>query len=354
MTQRLLFHPVNNGPVKVFETERTSILKMAKIFGKSVSTIERCLKNSSEISDELKTKVQEFAKNNNFEFTNQKRYEAIKPEFLTGKKDRYGIPQVNEALICQMRRDRMSIENIKRATGIQVGRIAKILKSSGLPTHSLNTKFDEKGLSERQSKAIERHERRMRRLGLKQKNSTIRKKIAAILIEYKKNYTPIEKQIIDLCIPKWTVWKYLKNSFTYKVLKSKNNRKYAGVKDSWEENKKSRKYRYEKHMYPDVRSYLASIFPNSKIEQEACVLKTSTRGRMGFTADFLVKEKNLCIEVKQRTTTSSNKSLYGQIFVFQSKGYQCAALFPSDVVIPNDLSETLTSNGVQIMVLPCP
>ena len=327
---------------------------MATLFGKSESTIERCLKNGSEVSAQLKQKVQEFANTHNFQFTNQKRYQLIKPEFLTGKKDEYGIPGVNEALICQMRQQRMSIRNICKLSGICVSRISKILKSSGLATHNLMTKFDEKGLSERQKMAVQKHNRRTERFWLRQKNSPTRIKIATILKEYKKNFTPIETQILDHGIPKWTVWSYLKNSFCYNLLKARNNRKYSGEKDSWEENRKSKKYKFEKHMYPDVRSYLSSVFPDCKIQQEACILKTTSRGRGGFTADFLVIEKNLCIEVKQRTTTSSNKSLYGQVFVFKSKGFNCAAMFPSDVAIPHDLSETLTSNGVQIMVLPCP
>lgn len=352
MTQGLLFHPLNNGPLKSLPPERTSISKMAKIFGKSESTIERCLKNNSKMSEILRTKVREFAKINNFEFTNQKRYEAIKPEFLTGKKDRFGIPEINEALICQMRRDRMSIRNIKRVTGIQVNRIAKILKSSGLSTHDLKTKFDEKGLSERQKKAIEAHELRMCRLGLKQRHSTIRKKIAEILLEYKKNYTPIETQIANHGIATGTAWNYIRKSFVYNILKARKPKKYKGQKEkNWKE-LKSKRYKYEKEMYSDAYLYLKKIFPETIIQREVVISKTSSAGRGGYSVDFFIKDKNLCVEVKQRTTSCSNKTLYGQMFVYKSKGHSCAAMFPSDIVIPDNLAETLTSNGVQVMVLP--
>ena len=147
MMQGLLLHPVNNRPLKVLPCERITISKMATLFGKSESTIERCLKNDSQVSAQLKQKVQEFANTHNFQFTNQKRYQLIKPDFLTGKKDEYGIPGVNEALICQMRQQRMSIRNICKLSGICVSRISKILKSSGLATHNLMTKFDDKRLS---------------------------------------------------------------------------------------------------------------------------------------------------------------------------------------------------------------
>jgi hypothetical protein len=354
MTQGLLFHSANNGPLKVLPLAHTTISRMATVFGKSESTIERCLKNSIKMSLELRTKVQEYAKINNFEFTNQKRYEAINPDFLTGKKDRYGIPEVNEALILQMRRDRMSIRNIKRISGISKPRISNILKRNNVSTHNLQTQTDAKGLSLRQRNAIKAHNRRINKAELKQKNSLVRKGLATILKEYKSKQTPIERQIDQHGIAKWQAWQYLKNSFAYNILKRRIVRKYSRQKERHEEKRKSKLYRYEKDMYPSVEKYLLSLYPGLQVRKEVCISKTSNRGREGFTTDFYVCEKNLCIEVKQRTTTCSNKVLYGQIFVYKSKGHKCAALFPHDVYIPPDLTETLTAHGVEIMVMPCP
>ena len=102
--------------------------------------------------------------------------------------------------------------------------------------------------------------------------------------------------------------------------------------------------------------YLNQLYPINKIYPEELIYKTGTsnKGRGGFTCDFLIKDTNEIFEVKQRTTTSSNKTLYGQIFVYQSQGYKVNVILPNDVLVTDSMRHILSKNKRRMVCsAPC-
>lgn len=353
MSEQLsLFNPRTGVAGSVAINGSSTLTSLAHRLGKSQSTIERALKDSGGISQETKDLIIKAAVEAGYCLKNK--YQKINPEFLTGRKNQFGIPEIREDLILQARRDRMDIKQISKVTGINVGRIRKILKANKKPTHNLTTKI-ENGLSERQRKALKTFDNKIRAQQYKTRYSDIRNKVSKILKEYKKNNTPIERICQDMGITKHTVWPYIRKSFVYNILNKKRSavRPFAGKKQ-YEEKRKSKLYRFEKQMSDDVLKYLKSRHPGCTITKEKTILETSERGRGGYCCDFFISEKMLCVEVKQRTTTSSNKNLYGQILVYKTQGYLTEVVFPPDVIIPDDLRQTLSANSVEICQLPCP
>jgi hypothetical protein len=277
----------------------------------------------------------------------QKRCAKITKEFLTGRKTKYGTPEYNKELIIQLRTSGSSINKISYASGIQWNTISKILSDNDISTCNLQTKFIN-GISTARTKALRALNKKNSKYQMKVRGSQIRNIIAKIIKEYKKGGN-IEFLCHQHGVNKNTVWSYLYKSFAYQILKAKKIRPFSRAKDKFEINLRSKKYKYEKQMTENVKAYLNHLYPFNKVQSEHLIYKThSSKGKRGYVCDFFISDTNEVFEVKQRTTTCSNKTLFGQVFVYQSCGYKVNVIFPDDVVISDSTRNILTKNSVDI------
>jgi AraC-like DNA-binding protein len=332
----LLFDRVS-GPVKA--------LDVARIAGCSETTIHRAFGLDTGISDLFREKI--FSISKEIGYVRLDPYGKISKEFLTGKKTIYGTPEYNAELIISLKKSGLSINKISHASGISRRTLRRILLDNNVSTINPQTKFIN-GLSKARTLALKTLENKKTRFQLKVRSSETRNTIARIIKEYKKG-RHIETLCHEYGLSKSIVWSYLGKSFAYKILKAKRIMPFKGAKDKIEINLKSKKYRYEKEMSANVLAYLHKTYPFSKVEPEHLTYKThSSAGKKGFVCDFFIPDTNEVFEVKQRTTTSSNKALFGQIFVSQSCGYKVNVIFPDDVIISDSTRNILTKNNVDI------
>ena len=340
MTQQYL---LNQAETK---SQRVTALDVAKIVGCSETTVHRAYGDRDGISENLCRKILSVANEINYKRIDA--YNHIPKEFLTGNKTIHGTPEYNLNLLIQLKKTGKSIREICYLSGISRQTLCKIYKSSDISTLNPQTKIID-GLSERKRLAL----RSLSRIEIKTRDSALRKGIAKIIKGYK-NGGSIEALSHEVGLNKSAVWRYLKNSFAYGYLNAKRVRKYSGKKDKYEAPLKSKKYKYEKHMTEAAFDYLNELYPINKIYPEELIYKTGTSnmGRGGFTCDFLIKDTNEIFEVKQRTTTSSNKALYGQIFVYQSQGYKVSVILPDDVLVTDSMRQILSKNNVDIHLIP--
>jgi len=336
VSDTLLFDRVS-GPVKA--------LDVARIAGCSETHIHRAFSLNSNISELFRDKIISISKE--IGYVRSDPYGKISKEFLTGKKTNYGTPEYNAELITKLRKSGLSIREISHASGIGRHTLSRILSDNNVSTINPQTKLIN-GLSKARTLALKTLENKKTRFQLKVRSSETRNTIARIIKEYKKG-RHIETLCHEYGLNKSIVWSYLGKSFAYKFLKAKRIMPFKGAKDKIEINLKSRKYRYEKEMTENVRAYLHQLYPFNKVESECLIYKThSTAGKSGYVCDFLISDTNQVFEVKQRTTTNSNKTLFGQIFVYQSCGKKVGVIFPDDVIISDSTRNILTKNNVDI------
>lgn len=336
VSDTLLFDRVS-GPVKA--------LDVARIAGCSETTIHRAFGLDTGISDIFREKI--FSISKEIGYVRSDPYAKISKEFLTGRKTIYGTPEYNAELIIKLRTNGLSIRKISHASGICKQTLSKILSDNNVSTINLQTMFTD-GVSKARALALVTLKNKNTRFEIRVKGSKTRKTIAQIIKQYKKG-----GHIEPLCqqheIPISIVWNYLSKSLAYTILKARRIRPFSGVKDKIEAHLKSKKYKYEKQMSANVLAYLHKTYPFSKVEPEHLIYKThSSAGKKGFVCDFFIPDTNEVFEVKQRTTTSSNKALFGQIFVSQSCGYKVNVIFPDDVIISDSTRNILTKNNVDI------
>jgi lambda repressor-like predicted transcriptional regulator len=340
MTQEYLLDQTEN------KSQRVTALDVAKIVGCSETSIHRAYGDKDGLSDLLCEKILSVATKIGYKRVDA--YAHIPKQFLTGNKTIHGTPEYNLSLLIELKNSGKSVRQISYLSGISTLTLSKIFRNNNISTLNPQTKILN-GLSERKRLAL----RALNRSQIKIKNSLVRKGIAKIIKGYK-NGGSVEALSHEIGLNKSAVWYYLKNSFAYGYLNAKRVRKYSGKKDKYEAPLKSKKYKYEKHMTEAAFDYLNELYPINKIYPEELIYKTGTSnmGRGGFTCDFLIKDTNEIFEVKQRTTTSSNKALYGQIFVYQSQGYKVNVIFPDDVLVTDSVRQILSKNNVDIHQIP--
>ena len=341
MTQECLL--LNEAETK---SPRVTALDVAKIVGCSETTVHRAYGDKDGIGENLCRKILSVANEINYKRIDA--YSHIPKEFLTGNKTIHGTPEYNTTFLIELKNSGKSIRQICYLSGISRQTLCKIFRLNNISTLNPQTKIID-GLSERKRLAL----RALNRIQIKTPDSALRKGIAKIIRGYK-NGGSIEALSHEVGLNKSAVWRYLKHSFAYTYLNAKRVRKYSGEKERYEAPLKSKKYKYEKHMTEAAFDYLNQLYPINKIFPEELVYKTfsTNRGRGGFTCDFLIKDTNEIFEVKQRTTTSSNKSLYGQIFVYQSQGYKVSVILPDDVLVTDSMRQILSKNNVDIHLIP--
>jgi hypothetical protein len=340
MTQQYLLNQTET------KSQRITALDVAKIVGCSEKSIHRAYGDRDGIADSLCKKILSVATQIGYKRADA--YAHIPKEFLTGNKTIHGTPEYNVNLLIGLKKSGKSVRQISYLSGISTGTLLKIFRNNNVSTLNPQTKIID-GLSKTKRLAL----RALNRAQIKTKHSLLRKGIAKIIKGYK-NGGCIESLSHEVGLNKSAVWRYLKNSFAYAYLNAKRVRKYSREKERYEAPLKSKKYKYEKHMTEAAFDYLNQLYPINKIFPEELVYKTfsSNRGRRGFTCDFLIKDTNEIFEVKQRTTTSSNKALYGQIFVYQSQGYKVSVILPDDVLVTDSMRQILSKNNVDIHLIP--
>jgi len=328
------------------QTRRVTALDVAKIVGCSETSIHRTYGDRDGIADALCKKILSVARQIGYKRADA--YAHIPKEFLTGNKTIHGTPEYNVNLLIGLKNTGKSVRQISYLSGISRQTLLKIFRNNNISTLNPQTKIIN-GLSKTKRLAL----RALNRAQIKTKHSLLRKGIAKIIKGYK-NGGCIEGLSHEVGLNKSAVWRYLKHSFAYTYLNAKRVRKYSGKKERCEALLKSKKYKYEKHMTEAVFDYLNQLYPINKIYSEELIYKTnlSSTGRGGFTCDFLIKDTNEIFEVKQRTTTSSNKTLYGQIFVYQSQGYKVNVILPDDVLVSDSMRQILSKNNVDIHLIP--
>ena len=328
------------------KSQRVTALDVAKIVGCSETSIHRAYGDKDGLTDLLCEKILSVATKIGYKRVDA--YSHIPKQFLTGNKTIHGTPEYNVNLLIGLKNTGKSVRQISYLSGISTGTLLKIFRNNNVSTLNPQTKIID-GLSKSKRLAL----RALNRAQIKTKHSSLRKGIAKIIKGYK-NGGCIEGLSHEVGLNKSAVWNYLKNSFAYTYLNAKRVRKFKGKRERHEAILKSKKYKYEKHMTEAAFDYLNQLYPINKIYSEELIYKTnlSNSGRGGFTCDFLIKDTNEIFEVKQRTTTSSNKSLYGQIFVYQSQGYKVSVILPDDVLITDSMRQILSKNNVDIHLIP--
>jgi lambda repressor-like predicted transcriptional regulator len=328
------------------KSQRVTALDVAKIVGCSETSIHRAYGDKDGLTDLLCEKILSVATKIGYKRVDA--YAHIPKQFLTGNKTIHGTPEYNVSLLIELKNSGKSVRQISYLSGISTGTLLKIFRNNNISTLNPQTKIIN-GFSERKRLAL----RALNRSQIKIKNSSLRKGIAKVIKGYK-NGGSVEALSHEIGLNKSAVWNYLKNSFAYTCLNARRVRKFRGKREGHEAILKSKKYKYEKHMTEAAFDYLNQLYPINKIYSEQLVYKTnlSNSGRGGFTCDFLIKETNEIFEVKQRTTTCSNKTLYGQIFVYQSQGYKVSLILPDDVLVTDSMRQILSKNNVDIHLIP--
>ena len=183
------------------------------------------------------------------------------------------------------------------------------------------------------------------------RGSELRKTLAKIIKGYK-NGIPIETICADLNFKKSAAWRYLTKTLSYPILKMRKKRPYSGQKNKCELRFKSKKYVRESHMTENAEAFLKTTLNIHNLEKEKLIYLTSSSGRKGFTCDFFDPNTNTVFELKQRVTTSSNKSLFGQILVYQATGHKIGVVVPDDVTTTESFRHILNVNEVTLYRLP--
>ena len=326
--------------------KRATALDVAKIVGCSETTIFKAYQHPDQISKDKAEKIKLVAAQIGYEMVDK--YQHIPKQFLTGQKNIYGTPEYNEPLLVELKREGKSVRQISYLSGISVQCLSKIFRKNDISILNTNH-IPLNGISKRKLIAL----RVLEKCQVKVRNSDIRKTLAKIIRGFRDGGA-IETLAYEAGVNKSIIWNYLKNSFAYNYLNAKRIRKCSGERERHEAPLKSKKYKYEKHMTEAAYDYLNQLYPINKIYPEELIYKTGTsnKGRGGFTCDFLIKDTNEIFEVKQRTTTSSNKTLYGQIFVYQSQGYKVNVILPDDVLVADSMRHILSKNNVDIHLIP--
>lgn len=337
---------VASDSLKLVNTStRVKAIDVARIVGCSERDVHRAFGLNTRLSDPLRQKIDLISKQ--IGYVRSDPYARITKEFLTGRKTIYGTPEYNVELIIKLKTSGFSIRKLSHASGISNETLRKILSDNNVSTINPQIIFID-GISKRRTSALKSLKKKHTAFQIKVRGSKIRKTIAQIIKEYKKG-RHIETLCHEYQVSKSIIWSYLSKSFAYKILKAKRIMPFKDGKDKTQINLKSKKYRYERQMTENVKAYLHKLYPFNRVESEHLIYKTnSSAGRKGYVCDFLISDTNEVFEVKQRTTSNSNKALFGQIFVSQSCGYKVSVIFPDDVILSDSTRNILSKNNVDI------
>jgi hypothetical protein len=321
------------------------MIDIAKIVGCAEKTVDRVYSSPEEVSEKTKTRILQVAKELGYE--RMDRFGNISSEFLTGNKTRYGTPELNMPLLIALKEQGKSVRQIGKITGIGFNTLLKEFRR-----HNISTKNPQailiNGLSKTKRLLIQAAKNKS---DFKIKGSELRRNLSKIIKGYR-NGVPVETICAELNINKWIAWTHLSKTFSYKILKARKKRKYSGQKNKCEARFKSKKYVRESHMTLNAENFLKTTLNITTLEKEKLIYATSSSGRKGFTCDFFDLSSNTVYELKQRTTTSSNKALFGQIFVYKSNGHKVAVIVPDDVTITESFQHILNVNEVILHKLP--
>ena len=337
---------INFNREKKRDPQRVTMMDIAKTVGCAESTVDKVYNSPCEVSEKTKAKILEVGQKLGYKRINK--YALISPEFLTGNKTKYGTPELNTALLIALRKSGKSVRQISKITGISNPTLLRTFRNHNISTINLKT-ITLNGLSKTKRLAIRSAKNWLQ---LQAKGSDARRKIALVIKDYK-NGIPIETSCASRNIDKSLAWRYLAKSYAYQFLKQKKKRPYSGQKNRCEQKFKSKKYVRESLMTTNAEELLKSKLGIQELVNEKVVYSTSSGGgRRGFTCDFYAPQTNTVFELKQRTTTSSNKSLFGQILVYKACGHQVVVVFPDDITITDSLKYILDKNQVDILLLP--
>lgn len=326
------------------DSKRVTMMDIAKIVGCAEKTVDKVYNCPHEVAEKTKTRILQVAKELGYERVD--RFGHINSEFLTGNKTRYGTPELNMPLLIALKEQGKSVRQIGRITGIGQNMLLKQFRR-----HNISTKNPQailiNGLSKTKRLLIEAAKKKSE---FKIKGSDIRRKLVLIIKKYKIGI-PIETACAELGINKSSIWNYLTKSRAYLFLKKRRTRPWAGSRNRFEKPFKSKKYIRESHMTENAEIFIKNLRVG-EIEKEKVIYQTGCKGKTGFTCDFFASETNTVYELKQRTTTHSNKSLFGQIFIYKTCGHNVAIIFPDDVTITQSLQYALDANQVTVHRLP--
>jgi len=327
------------------DSKRVTMIDIAKIVGCTERTVDRAYNSPRGISEKTKTRILQVAKELGYERVD--RFGHISPEFLTGKKTKHGTPELNMPLLIALKEQGKSVREIGRITNIRLTTLLKHFRRHNISTTNPQTILVN-GLSKTKRLLIQAAKKKTE---FKTKGSEIRRMLVLIIKKYKIGI-PVETACAELGINKSRIWNYLTKSTAYLVLKKRKNRPWSGSKNRYEKPFKSKKYIRESHMTANAETFIKNLNVG-EIEKEKVIYQTGVRkGRTGFTCDFYVSQTNTVYELKQRTTTHSNKSLFGQIFIYKTCGHNVAVIFPDDVTITESLQYALDANQVTVHRLP--
>jgi len=330
------------------DSKRVTMMDIAKIVGCAETTIDKVYNSPEEVSEKTKTRILQVAKELGYERVD--RFGHISPEFLTGRKTKHGTPELNMPLLIALKEQGKSVREIGRITNIRQTTLLKHFRRHNISTTNPQTILVN-GLSKTKRLLIQAAKNKIKHTQFTTRGSELRKTLAKIIKGYK-NGIPIETICADLNFKKSAAWRYLTKTLSYPILKMRKKRPYSGQKNKCELRFKSKKYVRESHMTENAEAFLKTTLNIHNLEKEKLIYRTSSSGRKGFTCDFFDPNTNTVFELKQRVTTSSNKSLFGQILVYQATGHKIGVVVPDDVTITESFRHILNVNEVTLYRLP--
>jgi len=297
---------------------------IADLLGCSMTTVHRCYNLPSKVSNDTKIQILDVAQK--LGYKREDKYKKVKQEFLTGKNDSYGRPEINIENVNLFRKQGKTIKEISQITGLSVLAISSAFIRHGILERKPRPNYYGYVKSE-----------------MNTKGSSFRKKLSQIIKKYKTGI-PYSLSCKELGIDRYAAMHVFEKSKAYQILKRR--------KQATQTLLISKKYPFERDMTQNAERYIKSLGVKT-IEKERCLYVTgSGHGKGGFTCDFYASETNTVYELKQRTTTHSNKSLFGQIFIYKTCGHNVAVIFPDDVTITQSLQYALDANQVTVHRLP--
>lgn len=350
LKQSCLFTVHNQALFDVSKKRRITQEDIGNALGIATTTVDRCLKGVGNV----KTVAAVKAKADELGYVRVDKWASIKPEFILGY-DESGQPKIDEQAVCILRQRGNHARNIGTITGLCKKRIKQILEKNGLSTKNLQ-RIEENGLSLRQRTEF----RAIRRVKDKQtvdqqflkRGSELRNKTLEILKKYK-NGMSVESAARSLGIGISLAWRLTYKTKSYFIIKNRKVNKSDYAERLKRHKTYSIKFSKESAMIPLVHLKLIQKYPNAKIVKEHKVLNTftSTNGQRGLRADFVIFQnglKPIAVEVKNKTTSNSFKTLFGQVLVYQAAGFNVQCVIPDDAFCPPFAKEILSKSGVEI------
>jgi hypothetical protein len=310
------------------DLKRITMMDIAKIVGCSEGSVGRAYNFPEKIKKELRIKILNIGEKLGYQ--RMDRFKNIKLEFLTGEKTTDGTPEINIEKLKELRKQGKTLLEIKKITGIGLYTLIKEFRRNG-------------SITELTSKEIERKQYVIESARIKNemitRQSDFRKKLA-IIIKKAKNGIPLRLTCKHLGVNPYSAMKYFRKSNAYSILKKQKN--------NYKQNFISKEYKRESDMTESAESYIKKL-GCINIEKEKPLWAASVgKGWSGFRCDFYIRETNTVFELKQRTTSHSNKSLFGQILIYKTLGHNVSVIFPNDITITRSLQHMLDANQVTV------